>query len=124
MTEYLRLAAGTAVVLLPGALLARTFGTRSLSAVLAWALAAIFAAWAVAFTFHWSITAALWVLAGIGVGALLAGLRRRPAFVRPGGRALVFAGGTGLGLLLWHVAGAVTGDGLFHLARVRKLIDL
>ena len=29
-----------------------------------------------------------------------------------------------LGGLLWHVAGAVTGDGLFHEARVRKLVDL
>ena len=28
-----------------------------------------------------------------------------------------------LGLLLWHVAGEVGGDGLFHLARVRKLLD-
>ena len=26
-----------------------------------------------------------------------------------------------LGLLLWHVAGNIGGDGLFHLARVRKL---
>jgi 4-amino-4-deoxy-L-arabinose transferase-like glycosyltransferase len=29
-----------------------------------------------------------------------------------------------LGVLLWHVSGIVTGDGLFHLARVRKLVDL
>ena len=29
-----------------------------------------------------------------------------------------------LGLLLWHVAGVVGGDGLFHLARVRKLVEL
>src|SRR4029079_6867252 len=28
-----------------------------------------------------------------------------------------------LGALLWHVAGAVTGDALFHLGRVRKLVD-
>src|SRR4029453_10533803 len=26
-----------------------------------------------------------------------------------------------LGVLLWHVAGEIGGDGLFHLARVRKL---
>ena len=29
-----------------------------------------------------------------------------------------------LGLLLWHVAGEIGGDGLFHLARVRKLLEL
>ena len=29
-----------------------------------------------------------------------------------------------LGLLLWHVAGEIGGDGLFHLARVRKLVEL
>ena len=29
-----------------------------------------------------------------------------------------------LGLLLWHVAGEIGGDGLFHLARVRKLAEL
>src|SRR5262249_59836381 len=113
-----------AVVLLPGALLARTFGTRSVSAVVGWGFAVIFAAWAVVFTFHWSIDAALWVLAAIGVGALLAGVRRRPRFVRPGGRGLVFAGGVVLGIALWHVADAITGDALFHLARVRKLLDL
>ena len=33
----------------------------------------------------------------------------------------VFLGGVVLGLLLWHVAGEIGGDGLFHLARVRKL---
>ena len=29
-----------------------------------------------------------------------------------------------LGWLLWHVGSAVVGDGLFHEARVRKLVDL
>ena len=29
-----------------------------------------------------------------------------------------------LGLLLWHVAGEIGGDGLFHLARARKLVEL
>jgi hypothetical protein len=36
----------------------------------------------------------------------------------------VWLGGVILGLLLWRVEGAVTGDGLFHEARVRKLVDL
>ena len=40
------------------------------------------------------------------------------------GHGAVLAFGVVLGLLLWHVAGVVTGDGLFHLARVRKLVEL
>ncbi len=44
----------------------------------------------------------------------------RPAF----GHGTVFCFGTLLGLLLWHVAGVVNGDGLFHEGRVRKLLDL
>ncbi|MGH3049725.1 MAG: hypothetical protein ACRDLK_06170, partial [Gaiellaceae bacterium] len=32
--------------------------------------------------------------------------------------------GTALGWALWHVEGTVVGDGLFHEARVRKLVDL
>src|SRR6185312_5411485 len=34
----------------------------------------------------------------------------------------VFAAGALLGLLLWHVAGHVGGDGFFHLARIQKLL--
>ena len=33
----------------------------------------------------------------------------------------VLGAGAVLGILLWHVAGEIGGDGLFHLARVRKL---
>ena len=124
MTDYLRLAFATAVVLLPGWLVARAFGQRSASATVAWGLAVVFAAWAVVFTVHGSIRLALGVIAAIGVLALLAAFRRRPVFGRLRGRAPVFAGGVLLGALLWHVAGIVTGDGLFHLARVRKLVDL
>jgi hypothetical protein len=124
VTDYLRLAFATAVVLLPGWLVARAFGQRSASAAVAFGLAAIFAAWAVVFTVHGSISLALGVLAAIGVAALVAGFRRRPVWGRLRGRAGVFAGGVVLGALLWHVSGIVTGDGLFHLARVRKLVDL
>src|SRR5204863_96127 len=52
------------------------------------------------------------------------GLRRPLSVPRPRGGALVFVGGVALGIALWHVAGAPTGDGLFHLARVRKLVEL
>lgn len=124
MIDYLRLAFATGVVLLPGALVARAVGTRSASAVLAWALAAIFAAWAVVFAVHGGVALALWLLLAIGVVALLAGGRRRVRVGRPRGRALAFTGGIALGIALWHVAGVLSGDALFHLARVRKLVDL
>ena len=38
------------------------------------------------------------------------------------GRGAVLAAGALLGLLLWHVAGNVGGDGFFHLARIQKLL--
>jgi hypothetical protein len=122
--DYLRLAFATGVVLLPGALVARALGRLSAAATLAFGLAAIFAAWAVVFTVHGDIRLALWVLGAIGVAALAANARRPAPPPRPRGGALVLAGGLGLGIALWHVAGAVTGDGLFHLARVRKLVEL
>ena len=64
---------------------------------------------------------------------LLARRRGRRGAVRvpPAGRAAASRGaarsgspGSILGLLLWHVAGEIGGDGLFHLARARKLLEL
>ena len=136
--EYLRLAFATVVVLTPGRLVARALGQRGTSATLAWGFAALFVAWAVVFLIHGTVWLAAGVLAAGGAGALIAE-RARPARSRPAGRLLfappserpsprgrggVFSLGVVLGLLLWHVAGVVTGDGLFHLARVRKLVDL
>ena len=39
-------------------------------------------------------------------------------------RKTVWLAGAVLGLLLWRVAGEIGGDGLFHLARARKLVEL
>jgi hypothetical protein len=137
--EYLRLAFATAVVLLPGRLVAGALGQRGTSATLAWAFAALFLAWAAVFVVHGTIWLAAGILAAVGIAALAAGKPRPravaetplgPARVwtrlqRPArGHGTVFLGGIVLGLLLWQVAGAVTGDGLFHLARVLKLVDL
>jgi len=118
--EYIRLAFATFLVLLPGKLVARALGRRSMSATLAWSLACVFVAWSAVFVLHRSIHLALVVLAVIAVGAAF---KRCQAPSVPGTSG-VFAGGVILGLLLWHVEGAVTGDGLFHEARVRKLVDL
>ncbi len=126
MIEYLRLAFATTLVFLPGAAIARALGRRSVSAVLAWGMAALFVAWAVVFAVHSNIELAVLVLAGIFVAASLARRRRRGARrdvrrERTGRGAL--AAGVVLGWFLWHVAGAVVGDGLFHEGRVRKLLD-
>jgi hypothetical protein len=125
--DYLRLAFATVVVLLPGRFIARALGQRMLSATLAWTFAALFVAWSAVFLFHRSIHLALVVLLVIALGALAVRYQVRtrdvpgPSHVFHG---LVTLGGIVLGGLLWHVEGAVTGDGLFHEARVRKLVDL
>jgi len=119
--EYLRLAFGTLAVLAPGVAVSRAFGTRSASATFAWSLASVFVAWAAVFTLHRSIHLAVFVLALITVSALVV---RRRGGIESIARAPVWLLGIVLGIFLWHVEGAVVGDGLFHEARVRKLVDL
>jgi hypothetical protein len=133
--EYLRLAFATCVVLLPGFLVARALGQKSASAGLAWAFLALFAAWGVVFAVHGTIRLAAGILAGIGILAGLFAVRglAQPVAAAPEdegpdpvawGRRAVGLAGVVFGLVLWHVEGAVTGDALFHEARVRKLVDL
>ena len=127
--EYLRLAFGTALVLLPGAAVARALGQRSVSASSRGRSARVFVAWAVVFTVHSNIRLAVLVLAVISrrcassstasnAANLVRDTRTRFAEVA---RARV---GVVLGWFLWRVAGVVVGDGLFHEARVRKLVEL
>ncbi|MCY7303711.1 MAG: hypothetical protein LH654_11910 [Thermoleophilia bacterium] len=118
----LRLAAATAIVLAPGAILARAVGVRSTSAALAWGLGVIFATMGVVFLVHASLTLALVLLLVIALCGVPFALRR-PVVPAIPGRPFVWAGGIVLGLLLWHVAGEIGGDGIFHLARVRKLVE-
>ena len=123
-----QLAFGFAVVLAPGALVARTLGIRRLSATLAWSLALVFAALAVTFAVHGSLALTLVLLLAAGAAALVVGIHRarRPDVVSSRHtvphRGRVLAAGVLLGLLLWHVAGHVGGDGFFHLARIQKLL--
>jgi hypothetical protein len=143
---YVRLALATALVLAPGWLVARALGLRSAAATLAWSLALMSGAFAVTFALHSTLTLTLALLAAAGVAGGAYWWRGFPAFrdrddlVTQGtaarsargwpfaaavpGRRRVFAAGVVLGLLLWRVAPSVQGDGLFHLARVRKLVDL
>jgi len=124
----LQLCFGFAVVLAPGALLARTLGVRGASATLAWALALVFGALAVTFAVHGSLTLTLVLVLAAGVAALVVGVARGRATNiettrdRLPGRGAVLGAGALLGLLLWHVAGHVGGDGFFHLARIQKLL--
>jgi len=116
----LQLVFGFAVVLAPGALVARALGLRSASATVAWSLGLVFAALAVTFLTTSSLTLTLLLVLGAGLVALPFAVRRQAPHVR--GRGPVFAAGTALGIALWHVAGNVGGDGFFHLARVQKLL--
>jgi len=134
MIVYLRLAFGTACVLAPGWAVARAFGQRATSAMLAWALACVFVAWTAVFVLHRSIHLAVAVLAVLFVTALVVGVTygseeaqtklRRSSDVRTWLKGPIWVAGTVLGWALWHVQSAVVGDGLFHEARVRKLVDL
>ncbi len=116
----LRLALATGILLLPGAVVARAFGLRGASVTLAWSLALLFGALAVTFAVGASLSLTLVLLLGAGVVALRFA-RRAPRPERMPGRWWMLRVGIGLGVLLWHVAGEIGGDGLFHLARVRKL---
>jgi len=120
--DYFRLAFGTIVVLVPGLAVARALGRRSVSAVVAWSLASAFVAWAVVFTVHSSIRLAVLVLAAITIVAAIVGRRRRLVEDEPRAPAWVLGAGIVLGWLLWRVADVIVGDGLFHEARVRKLL--
>ena len=119
----LRLALATAVVLAPGAVVARAFGVRGASATLAWSLAALFASLTVTFLAGASLTLTLLLLLAIGAVAVPFA-RRAPGGEIVPGTWWVLGAGAVLGILLWHVAGEIGGDGLFHLARARKLDEL
>ncbi len=116
----LRLAFATGILFLPGAILARALGLRGVGVTLAWSLALLFGALAVTFLVGASLTLTL-VLLVVAAAVALPFARRAPRPERVPGRWWVFGAGVVLGVLLWHVAGEIGGDGFFHLARVRKL---
>ena len=119
---YLKLLVATVVFFFPGFLAGIALGRRSVSATLALGLGLLATAMGVMFLVHGSLSLALWVYFGGGLVALAFALRREaPRAVR--GSVWVLLAGLGLGMLLWHVAGVVHGDQLFHLARARKLLD-
>jgi hypothetical protein len=119
---WLRLVSATLVLFIPGALVARALRVRGASATVAWALAALGLGLALVFLVHTGIWLALVVLSVIAAAAVVPAIR---AAAGPRAWDVVAVSLVGLvfGMLLWHVAGAVHGDALFHLARVRKLVD-
>ncbi|HET6624703.1 MAG TPA: DUF6541 family protein, partial [Gaiellaceae bacterium] len=122
---YLRLALGFGVLLLPGWLLARALGVRGVPAALAWSLTVVFACLVVTFALQASLSLTLALLFVAGAGALAAAvLRRVPADPPTPGRGWAGVAGLVLGFGLWRLASSVEGDGLFHLARIRKLAEL
>jgi hypothetical protein len=117
---WLRLVAASVVLLIPGTLVARALRLRGASATVAFGLGALGPALLLVFLVHSSIWLALWALAAVAVIALPFALRvvsGPPAW----DTLTVALVGLVLGVLLWHVAGVVNGDALFHLGRVRKL---
>jgi hypothetical protein len=120
----IRLAFATGVVLWPGAVAARALGCRGVAGTFAWSLTFLFAALSVTFLVGGSLTLTLVLVLAAGVLAWLAGRGRRASRARAPGWVPVVLAGALLGALLWHVAGAIGGDGLFHLARIRKLESL
>ena len=114
---YLRLAAATGVVLLPGRLLVGA----GMSATVGWSVGAVAVALAVTFAVHGSLTLVLVLLAALTLALVV--WSPRPTALPGKAPAIVFVAGVVFGIALWHVLGTVQGDALFHLGRVRKLVD-
>jgi len=117
---WLRLVAASLVLLLPGALVARALRLRGASATVAWGLGALGPALLLVFVVHSSILLALAVLGAVGIVALPFALRVVSGPPAWDTLTVAFVG-LAFGIALWHVAGVVSGDALFHLGRVQKL---
>jgi len=129
----LRLAGAAACMLLvPGGIFVRALGrpaafSVALAASFAWSLAALAGALALTFALDGTIDTTLWLLAGFAAAALVPALLRAPVASEPTERmalAGVAAGGAVFAGAVWWTANTIYGDGLFHLARVRKLETL
>jgi len=128
---WLRLAAATLLLLVPGRLVARALGLRGASAALSWSTALVAAALAITFALRSSLDLTLALVLLAAAAALVAllvtgGLPEGRGWESrvPRWRWAVLLGGLALGGAVWFVESAVVGDALFHLGRVRKLDDL
>jgi hypothetical protein len=127
---WVRLAAATLVVLLPGILAARCLGQRSAAAAFASSVTLVGAGLALTFALGASLDVTLAFVLGAGAVAFAWSFTGRqvtgvplPGQARFVRGALALAG-LGLGAGIWFVQGAFTGDTFFHLGRIRKLDTL
>ncbi len=127
---WLRLAAATTVVLLPGILVARCLGQRSAAASFASSVTLVGAGLALTFAVGGSLDVTLAFVLGAGALAFAWSWtgRQVPPTRLPGtarfARGYLALAGLALGAGIWFVQGAFTGDVFFHLGRVRKLDTL
>jgi hypothetical protein len=127
---WLRLAAATLLVLLPGVFVARCLGQRSASAAFAASVAIV--GFGLALTFALGASLDVLLAFDLAVGAIafvyLVTLSHLQGQALPGAarftRGVLAVAGLGLGVGLWFAQGAFTGDAFFHLGRVRKLDTL
>jgi hypothetical protein len=129
----LRLFAAACIVLLvPGALILRALGWPAsvgvaIAGAFVWSLVVVFAALALTFAVDASLSLTVLVFGLVALAAALPAARVPLAAVERSDLVAV-AGLVGAGVLfamaVWWVAQTVQGDGLFHLARVRKLDEL
>jgi hypothetical protein len=119
---WLRLAAATLVLLLPGRLVARALGRSGPASALVWSVGLVAAALALTFAVHASLGLVLVLLLVVAVLALPFQKKQvTDCYLRIPG--VVALAGVGLGIALWGIEGVVRGDALFHLGRMRKLDD-
>jgi hypothetical protein len=124
---WLRLAAATLIVLLPGVFVARCLGQRTGSAAFASSVAIVGFGLALTFALGASLDALLAFDLAVGAVAFisLVTLSHMEEQVLPGParftRGVMAVAGLGLGVGLWFAQGAFTGDAFFHLGRMRKL---
>jgi hypothetical protein len=124
---WVRLAAATLIVLLPGVWVARCLGQRSAAASFAASVTLVGAGLALTVAMGASLDATLAFELAAGAIAFVWSIVRRelPGVRLPGEarlvRAAVGVAGLGLGVAFWFVQGAFSGDTFFHLARIRKL---
>jgi hypothetical protein len=124
---WVRLAAATLIVLLPGVFVARCLGQRTASAAFAASVAIVGFGLALTFALGASLDVTLAFDLVVGAVAFAWSLTGRsldgPSL--PGSarftRGLMAVAGLGLGVGLWFAQGAFTGDAFFHLGRIRKL---
>jgi hypothetical protein len=125
---WVRLAAASLVLLLPGRLVARAFGRRGPATAFVWSVAIVAVALALTFAVGGSLDLTLGLVLAAGVLALPFSWRRgvrgpaHPEVLRGGWTAAL--AGIALGAALWGIEGVVQGDAPFHLGRIRKLDDL